>query len=153
MNNVWIAILAGFAGTAVMTGLMLMGKRLNLPAVDAHGILGYMQRADRATALGYVMHWILGGAFAVGYAWAFGQVAVDPFVVGAVLGVVHWAVVGWMFAFAPLAHAGMKAGTVAPTGPYMLGSLGAAGLIAGTVGHVVFGLVVTWVYLVLGGTV
>ncbi len=60
MNNVWIAVFAGFAGTAVMTGLMLMGKRLNLPAVDAHGILGYMQRADRATALGYVMHWILG---------------------------------------------------------------------------------------------
>jgi len=144
-RDIIIAIIGGIIGTGVMTGMMLWGKRLNLPAIDAHGILGYMLRSDKATPVGYIMHWILGGIFAVGYAFIFQTIKGNPLVLGAILGIIHWILVGWMFAFAPLAHAGMKAGTVKETGAYMLKSLGFTGFIAGMVGHIVFGLVVALV--------
>jgi len=149
--NFIAAVLAGLVGTAIMTGMMLGGKRLNLPAIDAHGILGYMQHAERASMLGYVMHFLLGAVFAIGYAWVFAILPGNILLWGTVLGIVHWLVVGWMFAFAPLAHAGMKAGLVEETGAYMLKSLGMTGFIAGMVGHMVFGLTVGLVYGLMVG--
>jgi hypothetical protein len=146
-----IASIAGVIGTAVMTGMMLFGKQLHLPAIDAHGILGYMQRSDRATALGYILHWVNGIVFAIGYAIVFRLIGANVIVLGIILGTIHWLVVGWMFAFAPLAHAGMKAGTVEETGAYMLKSLGIVGFIAGLVGHIVFGITVALIYAELGG--
>ena len=140
------AIVAGLLGTAVMTGMMLWGRKLHLPAVDAHGILGHMRSANQTSSLGYVMHFLLGAVFAIGYAFVFVTIPVNILLMGAVLGVVHWLIVGWMFAFAPLAHAGMQAGTIEETGAYMLKSLGITGFFAGLVGHVVFGLVVGLVY-------
>jgi hypothetical protein len=150
--NVLAAVVAGLAGTAVMTGMMLWGRKLNLPAVDAHGILGHMQHADRASGLGYLMHFALGAVFALGYAFVFVTVAANMILLGAGLGVIHWLLVGWMFAFAPLAHAGMQAGSVQETGPYMLKSLGVVGFIAGTVGHIVFGVIVALVYGLMTGS-
>ena len=144
--NVMAAVVAGLAGTAVMTGMMLGGKKLHLPAVDAHGILGFMQHADHAGSLGYIMHFALGALFGIGYAVVFALIPGNILWLGAIVGVVHWLLVGWMFAFAPLAHAGMKAGLVEETGPYMLKSLGMVGFMAGLVGHVVFGIVVALVY-------
>lgn len=144
--NIAAAGIAGIIGTAVMTGMMLGARRLNLPAVDAHGILGYLRHADRASSLGYLAHFALGAVMAIGYGLAFAILPGPPLALGAALGALHWLVVGWMFAFAPLAHAGMKAGTVQPTGPYMLRSLGMAGFLAGLAGHIVFGLVVASVY-------
>ncbi len=144
--NIVAAVIGGIAGTAVMTSMMLGGRQLNLPAVDAHGILGYMQNADKASGLGYLIHFALGALFAVGYAIAFALIPINITLLGAVLGIVHWLLVGWMFAFAPVAHAGMKAGTVEETGPYMLKSLGIPGFLAGTVGHIAFGITVAFVY-------
>ncbi len=152
LQDMIIAMLGGLAGTTAMTGLMLAGKHMNLPAVDAHGILGYVLDADHAGGLGYLMHWLMGAVFAVGYALVFRVIPVNVIFLGIVLGIVHWLIVGWMFAFAPLVHAGMKAGTVQITGAYMLKSLGFVGFIAGAIGHVVFGVVVALVYLWLGGS-
>lgn len=153
VTDLLIAVLGGLIGTSLMTGMMLLGRRMRLPAVDAHGILGFVQHADRATPLGYVMHWLMGVIFAVGYALAFRTIAANLILLGAVLGVVHWLIVGWMFSLAPYIHAGMKAGTVQETGAYMLKSLGFVGLIAGGIGHIVFGVAVALVYSSLGGSV
>lgn len=149
--NVIAAVIAGLVGTAVMTSMMLYGRKLNLPAVDAHGILGYMQSADSANGLGYFMHFALGAVFAIGYAVVFAFFPAHMILLGGVLGIVHWLMVGWMFALAPIAHAGMKAGTVEETGPYMLKSLGFVGFLAGLVGHVAFGLTVGLIYELLSG--
>ncbi len=140
------AAVAGLLGTAVMTGMMLVGKQLRLPAVDAHGILGYIRHSDRASSLGYLIHFILGVIFAIGYAVVFERVPVNLILLGAALGVVHWLLLGWMFAFAPLAHAGMQAGRVQRVGPYMLHSLGIPGFVAGLIGHIVFGMIIGLVY-------
>lgn len=151
--NTLAAIIAGLTGTAVMTVMMLTGKRLHLPAVDAHGILGYVRDADHAGSLGYIAHFTMGAVFALGYALVFTLYPGNLLITGALLGIVHWLAVGWMFAFAPLAHAGMQAGLVEPSGPYMLSSLGAAGFIAGLTGHIVFGVVVALVYGGLAGII
>jgi hypothetical protein len=150
-NDLIIAALGGLAGTTVMTGMMLLGKRMGLPAVDAHGILGFVLSAERAHPIGYIAHWLMGAAFGVGYALVFRAVPGNPYALGTSLGVVHWLIVGWMFGFAPLVHAGMKAGTVPVVGPYMLRSLGFTGFIAGMIGHIAFGLTVTLIYILLGG--
>ena len=152
MVDFMIAALGGVIGTALMTGLMLFGKQLHLPAIDAHGILGYMLKSDRATALGYVMHWVNGIIFAIGYAIVLRMVAGNLIMLGVILGTMHWLGVGWMFAYAPLVHAGMKAGTVDIPGAYMLRSLGFVGFIAGLIGHIVFGVSVVLIYALLGGT-
>lgn len=153
MYDLLIAVVAGLAGTLVMTSMMLYGKRLGLPAVDAHGILGFIQHADRASVLGYAVHGLLGIIFAIGYILVFRNVAGSILVLSAVLGLIHWLIVGWMFGLAPMVHAGMKAGTVAQTGPYMLKSLGIIGFLAGAVGHIVFGLVVGLIYAAFTGIV
>jgi hypothetical protein len=126
--------------------MMLGGRRLHLPVIDAHGILGFMRTADSPSPLGYLIHFANGVLFALGYALVFELVPANLFVLGTALGILHWLAVGWMFALAPKVHAGMQAGTVQPTGPYMLHSLGVVGFIAGTVGHIVFGLVVALTY-------
>lgn len=152
LNDFMIAALGGLVGTTLMTSMMLLGRQLKLPAVDAHGILGFVLRADHANPIGYVIHWLMGVIFAIGYALVFRELVGNLWVLGLGLGTVHWLIVGWMFGLAPLVHAGMQAGTVEETGPYMLKSLGVVGFVAGLVGHIVFGLAVTGVYSLLGGT-
>src|SRR5262245_17226268 len=93
------AIIAGLGGTAVMTGMMLVGGQLNLPAIDVQGILGRMQHAERSSSLGYIMHFVLGAVFALGYALVFALIPVNILALGPLLGIVHWLAVGWMFAF------------------------------------------------------
>jgi hypothetical protein len=109
-------------------------------AVDAHGILGY------------IAHLILGVLFALGYALFFALVPGNLLALGFAAGIVHWLAVGWIFAFAPLAHAGMKAGLVQEPGPYMLRSLGVSGFVAGLLGHIAFRVVVGLVYGLMTGS-
>jgi hypothetical protein len=144
--NIVAAVVGGLAGTAVMTGMMLGGKKLHLPAVDAQGILGFVRRAERVGSLGYIMHFALGAVFAIGYALVFVTFPGNILLLGVGLGIIHWLAVGWMFAFAPKVHAGMQAGTIEIVGAYMLRSLGFVGFMAGMVGHIVFGMVVALVY-------
>jgi hypothetical protein len=144
--DLFAAIIAGLIGTSVMTGMMLVGKQLRLPAIDVRGLLGYITHPDRPNSFGYIVHWALGAAFAIVYARLFRVISGDIRVLGAVFGIVHWLMVGWIFAFVPKIHAGMKAGLVKESGPYMLKALGMIGFVGGMVGHVVFGVTVALVY-------
>jgi hypothetical protein len=148
-SEVLIALVAGLAGTTLMTGMMLGGKGVGLPAIDVHGILGYITQPDRRTALGYVMHWVLGAGFAIAYVIVFKIIPGSPVLLGAASGAVHWLLVGGMFAFAPMVHAGMRAGTVKEAGAYMGKSLGVMGFFGGLIGHIVFGVTVGLIYSLL----
>jgi hypothetical protein len=132
-----------------MTGMMLGGKLVGLPAIDVHGILGYVTRPDHRTALGYVMHWVLGAGFAIPYVILFKIISSNPVLLGAAFGAVHWLLVGGMFAFAPMVHAGMRAGTVKEPGAYMTKSLGVIGFFGGLIGHIVFGVTIGLLYSLL----
>lgn len=92
------------------------------------------------------MHWVLGAVSAIFYFVVFRAVPSNVILWGALLGVLHWLLVGGFFAFAPVVHAGMKAGTIEEPGAYMLKSLGMMGFIGGLMGHVMFGVTVAIVY-------
>src|SRR5690349_8497127 len=108
LNDIVIAIIAGLIGTSIMTSMMLLGKQIGLPAIDVHSLLGYVTREDRRTSIGYIGHWVLGGLFAIPYVLLFHAISANILVLGAVFGIVHWLLVGGLFAFAPVIHAGMR---------------------------------------------
>ena len=146
-----VAVLAGFVGTTFMTAMMLAGKQLGLPAIDVHSLLGYVTRADRRTSIGYIGHWLLGALFAIGYVVIFRTTTGNLLLRGIIIGIVHWLLVGGLFAFAPTFHAGMRAGTVKAAGPYMLNTLGWIGFIGGMAGHIVFGATVALIFGLFNG--
>ncbi len=152
LHDLFAATIAGLIGTTLMTGMMLAGRKMGLPAVDVQGVLGYVTRPDRPSSFGYISHWVLGAAFAIAYVPFFWLISGNILVWGVVLGTAHWLVVGWMFIYAPKVHAGMKAGMVKEAGPYMLNALGVMGFIGGLMGHIVFGVIVAAVYAWLGGS-
>jgi uncharacterized membrane protein YagU involved in acid resistance len=96
------------------------------------------------------MHWVLGACFAILYVILFKIIPGSPLLLGAAFGTVHWLLVGGMFAFAPMIHAGMRAGTVKKAGAYMTKSLGMMGFFGGLIGHIVFGVTIGLIYSLVG---
>ena len=67
--SVWGAIAGGFAGTVVLTTALRAGNQLNLTRMDLPFLLGTAFTSDRthAKALGYLLHFLVGLAFALIY--------------------------------------------------------------------------------------
>ena len=65
--SIWGALAGGFAGTLVLTTALRAGNELNLTRMDLPFLLGTAFTADRtrAKALGYVLHFLAGIAFAL----------------------------------------------------------------------------------------
>lgn len=146
------AIVAGLAGTAVMTMLMTMAPQMGMPTMDMPALLGSMFGAPGNKTLGLVMHFMMGVVFALIYAALFTTVTGTSIILlGAVFGVAHWLVVGLMTGMMPMLHAGIKSGQVQAPGIYMTGLGGMMGFAGGLLGHVVFGLVVGLVYGLISG--
>jgi hypothetical protein len=149
--NLIIAIVAGLIGTAVISLLMAMGPRMGMPKMAIWEMLGTMFDPQGNSALGWVMHFMTGTAFAVVYAvlWSVGLGA-PTLLWGALFGAVHFLLVGAMMGAMPVMHAGIKAGTVQAPGLLMLNN-GVMGFMGGLIGHIAFGLVVAAIYAPLAG--
>jgi hypothetical protein len=144
--NIIGAIVAGLAGTVVISMLMAMGPRIGMPKMAIWEMLGTMFSKEGNLALGWIMHFMMGVIFAIIYAalWAAG-IGSATLLSGVVFGAVHFLIAGLMMGGMPMLHAGIKAGTVKAPGVLMLNS-GAMGFMGGLVGHAVYGLVVALVY-------
>jgi riboflavin transporter FmnP len=144
--NIIGAIVAGLAGTIVISLLMAMGPRMGMPKMAIWEMLGTMFSPQGNVGLGWVMHFMMGVIFAIIYAalWAAG-IGSATLLSGVIFGVVHFLVAGLMMGGMPMLHAGIKAGTVQAPGVLMLNS-GVMGFMGGLIGHVVYGLVVALVY-------
>ena len=64
--SVWGALAGGFVGTLVLTTALRAGNGLNLTRIDLPFLLGtaFTSNRTRAKALGYVLHFVVGLAFA-----------------------------------------------------------------------------------------
>ena len=144
--NIIGAIVAGLAGTVVISMLMAMAPRMGMPKMAIWEMLGTMFSKEGNLALGWIMHFMMGVVFAIIYAalWAVG-IGSATLLSGVVFGVAHFLVAGLMMGGMPMLHAGIKAGTVKAPGVLMLNS-GVMGLMGGLIGHAVYGLVVALVY-------
>jgi uncharacterized membrane protein YagU involved in acid resistance len=144
--NIIGAVVAGLAGTAVISMLMAMGPRIGMPKMAIWEMLGTMFSKEGNLALGWIIHFMMGVIFAIIYAalWAAG-IGSATLVSGIVFGVVHFLIAGLVMGGMPMMHAGIKAGTVQAPGVLMLNA-GVMGLMGGLIGHAVYGLVVALVY-------
>jgi hypothetical protein len=165
----WPAVVAGFAGGAVMSMLMVMMRKAGKTEMDMALIEGSMLSGDRdkAKAIGAFMHLVVFSALIIGsiYAWLFDVFGVsedNAWWIGALYGVAHGILagllMGMMHAMHPRMRGGMESERVDQVGGPSDGSLllKPPGVFAKNYGpatppgvlmvHVVYGLVVGLVY-------
>ena len=89
--SIWGAIAGGFAGTLVLTTALRGGNELGLTRMDLPFLLGTAFTTDRtrAKALGYVLHFFAGLAFALIYYAIFLAIDDSGWWLGAAFGLAH----------------------------------------------------------------
>jgi hypothetical protein len=89
--SAWGALAGGFAGTIVLTTTLRAANELNLTRIDLPFLLGTAFSTDRsrAKALGYLLHFVAGAAFALIYYLTFLAIGHSGWWLGAAFGVVH----------------------------------------------------------------
>jgi hypothetical protein len=89
--SAWAAIAGGFAGTLVLTSAQRAGNELHLTRMDLPFLLGtaFTDDRTRAKAIGYVLHFVVGMAFAFGYYALFVAIDRSGWWLGAVFGLAH----------------------------------------------------------------
>lgn len=89
--TLWGALAGGFVGTVVLTTGMRLGTELNLTRIDLPFLLGTAFTVDRgrARALGYLLHFAAGLAFASLYYLIFRSIDDASWWLGALFGLVH----------------------------------------------------------------
>ena len=132
------AVAAGAIATGVMTALWMVEPSIGLPQLAVGHMLSTFMSVSVAhfavgAAVGWVIHLIIGMAFAVLYAWLFATRLPGPAAArGALYGVMVFVLA--QIAFMPLVGAGLF-------------SRGDVQLLTGSLlGHLVYGAVTGWIY-------
>ena len=91
MNTVGTVLVAGFIGTVVLTTMLRSASQLGWTRMDLAFLLGtaMTDHRQKAQALGYFVHFVLGLAFAFIYAACFWAIGASTWWVGALLGALH----------------------------------------------------------------
>jgi hypothetical protein len=151
--SVWAALAGGFVGTLVLTTALRMASELKLTRTDLPFLLGTVFVADRkrAKALGYVLHFFFGFAFAIGYWAIFWAIGRSGWLLGAALGLIHGAFAGSALVnlLLPIVHPRMgdpttgadRVALIEPPG-FMLRNYGRRTPVALFVAHIVYGAIV-----------
>ncbi len=89
--SVWGALAGGFVGTLVLTTLLRAGSELRLTRIDLPFLLGTVFTADRsrAKAIGYLLHFLNGLAFALLYYAIFRAIDRAGWWLGTLFGLAH----------------------------------------------------------------
>lgn len=106
----------------------------------------FTRRANHA--LGWALHFVLGGLFALIYIslWSAGLRTSDFYLYGLLGGIVQWLIVGILMVGASAVHPGVRAGVLPAPGLYMSDVMGWWGFPVGLVGHIVFGMSIVYFY-------
>jgi hypothetical protein len=150
----WLA--SGFAGTVLLTLLMVACQGLGLTRMSLPYLLGTMLVADRdrARVVGVVVHLVNGWIFSLAYVALLHAAGVFSWWAGAVIGLVHGAfVLAVAMPALPGLHPRMASATAGPTvtAPleppgFLARNYGAGTPLATLAAHVVFGAVVGGFY-------
>jgi hypothetical protein len=164
----WPAIAAGLIGGLVMTPMMAMMRRAGKTKMDISLLLGAMFTGKHRTAkgLGLFLHLVMMSALVFGslYALLLAVLNIEPgnaWWVGAIAGLVHGIIAGFVMVMMPLVHPRMSRSGRAEnvrTDPHSV-ELQAPGLFARNygsatpvgliMGHIIFGLVTALVYALI----
>ena len=132
-------IVAGIAGTVVLTVVMKLAPMMGMPEMNIVGMLSTMFGKTNMM-IGWVMHFVMGIVFV----YIFTLVG-TPADVGtaALYGTAHWLVVGLMMGVGvPIMHAGIKSGDVEAPGMYMMNKGGVMSFVGGLISHILFAITV-----------
>jgi hypothetical protein len=150
---IWGALVGGLAGTFVMTTMLRAAGELGLTRIDIPFILGtaVTENRVRAKAAGYVLHFLFGLIFALGYWLIFVVIGEAGVLLGALLGLFHALFAGSALVnvLLPVVHPRMGTGfeaagsspTLEPAG-FMLLNYGRQTPLVTVLGHVVYGAIV-----------
>ncbi len=128
--NLGRAVLAGLAGTAAMTMLMLLAPKMGLPPMNIGAMLGSVMGGN--VALGWVAHFMIGTVLALSYALLFAtRIPGAPAIRGAVFSLLPWVMA--QAVMMPMMGMGFFSGSMLAAG----GSL---------MGHVIYGLILGSIY-------
>jgi hypothetical protein len=151
--SLWAAFAGGVVGTLVLTSGLRAASELGLTRMDLPFLLGTAFSADRtrAKAIGYLLHFLAGIAFALVYYAIFLAIGQSGWLLGAVSGAVHGLFSGTALVstLLPLIHPRMGTPSTAapsvallePPGFLML-NYGARTPLVSLVAHVAYGTVV-----------
>jgi hypothetical protein len=121
---IWGALAGGFVGTLVLTTSLRAGSELRLTRIDLPFMLGTVATRDRerAKAVGYVVHFVFGMIFALGYYAVFRAIDRSGWWEGALLGLAHglFASTALVNILLPLVHPLMPARPSAAAPPPLL---------------------------------
>lgn len=145
--NILGAIIAGIAGTIIMTLVLVMGPKMGMPKMDIVGMLGSMFSEKSNRTLGLILHFMMGIVFAVIYVllWNAG-IGYMSVLWGAIFGAVHWLISGLMMGIMGKMNAAVRAGVMENPGIYMLNTGGVKAFMGGLIGHILYGVTVALVY-------
>lgn len=125
------AVVAGLAGTAVMTMLMLVAPMMGFPPMPIGEMLGSFLRIG--SALGWAMHFVIGVMLSIGYVSLFAtDLPGPPALRGALFGIVP-------FLAAQVAVMPLMGGAIFSGGDVMM-------IVGSLMGHLVYGAIVGVVY-------
>lgn len=151
--SIWGAVAGGFVGTLVLTIALQGASELRLTRIDLPFLLGSAVTANRAhaKALGFLMHFAAGQAFALGYFAVFLAIGRSGWWLGALFGVVHALFAGSALVniLVPLVHPRMgstvtsapQVALLEPPGFLML-NYGIATPLVSLVAHAAYGAIV-----------
>lgn len=134
MDPIWIALIAGFIATGVLSLMMLAKQAMRLmPEMDMIGMISGMMHTSRA--VGWLVHFMVGTVvYGLAFLWIFSGLWPDAYwLSGPVLGAVGWLIA--MVMMMPMAGNGvfgMKLGAMVP--------------VMSLVMHLVFGAILGWTY-------
>ena len=151
--TLWGALVGGLVGTILLTSGLRVAQELGVTRMDIPLLLGtiFTDRRDRASVIGYVIHFFNGLLFALAYYGVFRAVGHAGWLFGAALGLVHAALAGGLLltVLLPAVHPRMGTPwTDAEETPlleapgFLLANYGRRTVIWTLFGHIVFGAIV-----------
>jgi hypothetical protein len=155
MTAFWSSFAGGFLGTLVMTTMMRGAAELGLTRMDLAFLLGTALTENRrkAKAIGYLLHFGLGIAFALFYGACFVILGRSSWWLGALIGAAHALFIGTVLVnvLLPVVHprigtpdtAANDISLIEPPGFLML-NYGRNTFLITFLAHVVYGAIVGW---------
>jgi hypothetical protein len=145
----------GVLATLALTTMLRVASETGLTRMDLAFILGTTMTENRrkAKAIGYLLHLVLGLAFAFGYAGFFRLIGYSSWQLGAVLGAVHAVFISTVLinVLLPVVHPRMgtpetaanETALIEPPG-FLLLNYGRSTFAVTLAAHIVYGAIVGW---------
>jgi len=138
---------AGMLGAVAMSVIMAVARLAGMPA-NMSMMLGTMlglTAGGAAWVVGFIMHLVISGALALVYGWVFERVVHHAGIwTGTAVSVFHIVVAGLFLGMMPAMHPAMP-GMMNPPGIF-LSNLGAMGVVAFVLLHIIYGMIVGGMY-------